>query len=383
MYYNDKMKIDCDIPAGNIIVDRLDGPHATLLKDLRDTEGNWFYWKFRAFFDTPGVYSFTFGNGPAIGERGPAVSTDRGATWFWLGNETTKRDPDSFSYRYDGSPAKREVWFCMAIPYLQSNWEAFLAKKTGSPFLMASSLCASRKGRPVERLSVSDGRYSPAKKRLLLTSRNHACEMMATYVLEGILDASLEESPFGRNFRDRFETIAIPFIDKDGVEDGDQGKYRRPHDHNRDYWETPVYPETTAVMDLVRAWKPDVSIDLHCPWLHDVGNPHGTAKLIHILFPPDGEGGEATRRFGAALEKETPAEVPYSNADGLPFGTRWNNDDTTPEQGFTCDQWCRKNGVETAFCIEVPYAAVHERTFTPENARAFGKAIARSLLQTF
>ena len=35
----------------------------------------------------------------------------------------------------------------------------------------------------------------------------------------------------------------IPFVDIDGVENGDQGK-QAPHDHNRDYINSPIYPET-------------------------------------------------------------------------------------------------------------------------------------------
>ena len=42
------VKIDGDIPGGNIVVDAIDGDPAVLLhQDLRDTAGDWFYWHFR------------------------------------------------------------------------------------------------------------------------------------------------------------------------------------------------------------------------------------------------------------------------------------------------------------------------------------------------
>jgi murein tripeptide amidase MpaA len=40
------------------------------------------------------------------------------------------------------------------------------------------------------------------------------------------------DTPEGRLARERFRFLAVPFMDKDGVEDGDQGKNRRPRDHN-------------------------------------------------------------------------------------------------------------------------------------------------------
>ena len=34
-----------------------------------------------------------------------------------------------------------------------------------------------------------------------------------------------------------FKILCVPFVDFDGVVDGDQGKGRNSHDHNRDYCE--------------------------------------------------------------------------------------------------------------------------------------------------
>ena len=70
------MKIDNQLPGGNVIVEKIDGHNAVLKRELRDTAGNWFYWKFRAEFDEPGDYVFKFLEGASIGNRGAAVSVD-------------------------------------------------------------------------------------------------------------------------------------------------------------------------------------------------------------------------------------------------------------------------------------------------------------------
>jgi hypothetical protein len=59
----------------------------------------------------------------------------------------------------------------------------------------------------------------------------------------------------GRWLRDRVEFLIVPFVDKDGVEEGDQGKNRHPHDHNRDYATPCLYPEVQALRERAAGWS--------------------------------------------------------------------------------------------------------------------------------
>jgi hypothetical protein len=72
-------------------------------------------------------------------------------------------------------------------------------------------------------------------------------------------------------------------VDKDGVEAGDQGKNRMPHDHNRDYGDNPIYPEIQAISDIAHKYKIHFAIDFHCPALR--GDIH---KAMHFLGLADG-----------------------------------------------------------------------------------------------
>ncbi len=372
-----KTAVDAKIPAGNTIVKSYDEVSRTffLEKEFRDTEGNWFYWKFRAIFadsDVNQTFTFRFENGPAIGECGPAFSLDQGKSWQWLGMESVLRDPaDMFSFTC--KPGMKEVWFCMGIPYLQNDLKVFLDK---NPDVERKVLCRTKQNREVELLIIPGG-----SKKLLLTSRHHACEMMATYVLEGIMDYAVKSE----KFRSRYTVYAVPFVDKDGVENGDQGKYRRPHDHNRDYWDTPIYPETAAVMALIRKLKPDVMFDLHCPWLHDVGNPNGTSKLIHYLESENPEMSRTQHRFGELLE-QTACPLVFFDNDKLPFGSEWNNKEViTPEKGITFDTWGQETVPEAdlVLTMEIPYAKVYETPILAADARNLGHAFADALLRLY
>jgi len=227
----DEIRVDCDFPGGNIVVDGIEGDVVRLRPDLRDTAGWWFYWCFRVRGAAGRTLRFEFTDGQPVGVRGPAVSTDGGKTWRWhgAGNGNTR----SFSWRF--APEQNEVRFAFTIPYLQANWQTFLAAHKGNPRLRPEVLCRSRGNRPVQCLYVSDPDGHP-RHRILLTARHHACESMASFAVEGLLQTVLAgDTEDARWLLENVELLVVPFVDKDGVEKGDQGKNRRPRDHNRDY----------------------------------------------------------------------------------------------------------------------------------------------------
>ncbi len=361
--------IDADYPGGNIILERIEGDTVYLRQDLRDTEGWWFYWNFRVRGVTGRTLRFVFTNKNPIGVRGPAVSTDAGRTWAWLGTEKVKAA--SFSYVFP--PDIREVRFCFAIPYQQSDLQRFLARHADCTNLTVRQLCRTRHDRGVERIHVGrlDGRV---RFRVLLTARHHACESIASYALEGLLDAVLAETDDGLWFRRNVEIMAVPFMDKDGVEEGDQGKNRRPHDHYCDYIEKGIYPSVTALRTFVPDWskgKLRVALDLHCPYIK--------GSCIYLVGNHDERIWAEQQRFSIILEDVRTGPLPYRPDDNLPFGRAWN---THANYGSlkTCSQWASElDGIKLAATIEIPYADVRGNAVTAETARAFGADLARAL----
>ena len=261
--------VDDRMPAGNVVVEEIAGDTVRVRPDLRDTEGDWFYWAFRVAGAAGRTLTFRFGGaygGHVVGVRGPMVSTDRGRTWAYAA-------PGSFtssSFTYTFAPDAGEVWFSECHPYHPADWEAFLARHAAARGVAFETgvLCTTRRGRPVEKARFGCLAGTP-KHTVLLTSRHHASETVATFALEGFLEAVLAEDDLGAWLRGNVEVLAVPFMDKDGVVDGDQGKNRRPHDHNRDYTAF-VHPETKAMVAWIRERtdnRLDVWLDLHCPWI--------------------------------------------------------------------------------------------------------------------
>ena len=79
-----------DIPGGNICVIAENGRNIILDIDLRDTRGEWFYWRFESEFQECGLYHFHFARPFKIGPYGPAVSRDGGESWTPRGKSVVR-----------------------------------------------------------------------------------------------------------------------------------------------------------------------------------------------------------------------------------------------------------------------------------------------------
>ncbi len=352
------MRIDKNIPGGNVVVQSISDNEAVLSKEMRGTSGTWFYWKFRAAFDRSGDYRFRFVDGASIGSRGAAFSLDEGLTWSWTGQASADFAHESFAYHADSSC---QVWFCVCIPYMESDLARFLADVS----IEKGELCRSRCGRGVELLKIGSG-----SKIVFLTSRHHAQESMATYAMEGMLREIVEHP---EDFKD-FTIYAVPFMDKDGVENGDQGKNRQPRDHARDYGDNPIYPEVNAAMKLIRNVQPRFVFDMHCPWLRSNCN-----EYVYFVGQKNPRLQEGIDRFSAILERFAPASFPYHSSDNMPYGTSWNTG-ANYTQGSPLVPWCGDLPWKPhAQSIEIPFANCREVTLDADAARLFGVALAKSM----
>lgn len=368
---NCSMRIDAEFPGGNIKIDRIEGDRVYLRPDLRDTPRWWFYWYFRVHGAGGRTVSFEFTNGDPVGVRGPAISTDGGRTWSWLGSETAGKA--SFTYTF--SKEADDTRFAYTIPYLEANLQAFLKSLGADPHLKIDSLCRTRRGRDVEAIYLGRLDAKP-DYRVLVTARHHACEAMANYVLEGLVRAILQNKD-RQWFHEHVEFLIVPFMDKDGVEQGDQGKLRAPHDPNRDYNGTSIYPSVAGLREQIPHWskgKLRMALDLHCPYIRGDRNE----KIFFVGLPSE-RIWRNVQQLSEILESLRPISLPYSAKDNLPFGQEWNNMAKLGEGLSMADWAARIPGVDIAASIEIPYANVSGYPVTPDSARGFGETLVQSI----
>lgn len=369
--------VDAAFPGGNLLVDRVDGDTLYLRQDLRDTEGWWFHWAFRLRGAAGRTVRVQFGpidgkDNPTVGTRGPALSLDGGWTWTW---QSADFAPDRFTVAVP--PDAGEVLLAYADLYTQRHWERFRERLGASPHLADGVLATTRKGRAVELLRAGCLDREP-RFRVAVTARHHACESMASYTVEGMVEGILAPDGEGPWLSENVEFLVVPFVDKDGVEDGDQGKNRRPHDHNRDYGKPSIHVETAALRELVPRWsegKLVASFDLHCPWIRGAHN-----EFAYQVGKSDPRLWTEQRRFGAILEQLHSGSLDYRTEDDLPFGRLWN---TGAAPGYkSCSSWFGEHpGIRLATSLEIAYATAHKRVVTADAARAFGRDLVRSLAE--
>lgn len=256
------------------------------------------------------------------------------------------------------------------MPYVKAQLDTFEQKHVDK--LRISTLCLSQHGTLIPMWELGPS-IQDASHRVMFTARHHCCEMMASYVLEGLLEAAMDNAWW----QDHVAMTVVPFVDIDGVTAGDQGKLRSPRDHNRDYNDEPIYPSTPAIMSLVHErciLGLDMAIDMHCPWIHSQGNE--SVFMAHC-------GGEPfttnQKRFSHCLENAVTGEVPYSSQDDVPYGTSWNVE-LNYKEGCGFSKWlARQQGVSLASTMEVSYAIVRDKIINQDNARHFGRDMASAI----
>lgn len=360
--------IDAEFPGGNIAVDSIESDVVHLSPDLRDTTTDWFYWYFRVSGAEGRALTFVF-HPRNIGVRGPAVSLDGGVNWRWLGAESV----NSGKFTYTFPPEVFDVRFSVGMPYVRSNLDRFLATHRESGYLRIEPLTHTPLKRDVPLLLIEDSRPS---FWIAVTCRQHACEMMASYALEGLIEGVLTDSPAGTWLRENAGFFIVPFMDADGVERGDQGKNRAPHDHNRDYKGEPIYNEVRALKERLPAWsggRPLVTLDLHCPALS--GPVH---ESVFFIEPEDRIQAARMDRLSECLwrAQQGPGLVMHPNK--LAFGCGFNSAPHSTKQNFS--SWsCDLPGALLGVSLEVAYANASGAEVNASSARKLGRDLAGAL----
>lgn len=343
------MKIHSDFTGGNITVVKQNGNDVYLENQIRDSGEDWFYWAFCVEGAEEKEIKFHM-QANRLGYWGPAVSHDL-RKWHWLDDA----DGDSFTYKFSENESK--VYFAHSMLYHPDRFLE-LAKELS---LSVTELCKSRKGRSVP--SVISGRGS---KSIILTARHHACESTGSYVLEGVL-RELAGNPI-----DDTKVFCVPFVDFDGVIDGDQGKARIPHDHNRDY--SPgksIYPETAAIKAYANEVGCNYGFDFHSPW--HISGENDTVFIVRNSK----EKQDKAERFSKILEKQiTSKSMKYASENDHPPMTGWNQ----PSANFSYTMTHRSE-CDIAFSLETSYFGKEDNKISEEKMIELGRCYARAIAE--
>ncbi len=333
--------------------------------NLQTDHDNWFWFYARIHAGgRPSVRLSVNSLANGVTARGPAVSFDNGATWAWNGN-------GSGTNTIIMPPGVDNVLVALAPPYTDSQWLAFLAR-LGSNAPRTRTLTTSNRGRPVPLAEY--GPASGATHRVLVCARTHASEVTGSLVLEGFLETVATDPAWAGRLGHTL-VQAVPFVDRDGVELGEQGKNRRPHDHNGDFSSARrIYAETRAIIALNEdSAQPAMTVDLdiHAPWIEG-----GANETIFSLVPTD----SALRPRYLDFVNDVAAINLAATWPTTTYLTSANQDSsstsTSSHVGYF--RWGPKRA-QISQTYEVPFSQNHGQEVTWAKLRGFGRSLALAI----
>lgn len=299
-----------------------------------------------------------------------AAVSDDGKTWRQTGLGT--RETDRISYPLEGTGGP--LWVAWGPPFTPRETEALIdeAAKSRPDLVHPFTLAETREGRPVRALKIiAEG--GPAKKPAIwIHARQHAWESGSSWVARGLVEWLLGDSAEAKVLRETAEVIVVPIMDVDRVVTGDGGKEADPHDHNRDWFETPHYPEVAAAQARMKAYVAEgrlaVVLDLHNPAPRDL-------RPFFFVGPPEllSETARANReRFlnlAASYLTGPLALDSKARVTGANYHPLWRR---------ISGQWVNDHGNEhtLAACLETSWNTRHSTT---DGYRTVGRQLGEAL----
>lgn len=175
----------------------------------------------------------------------PKISHD-GRNWSAVDSDRVRNFHDGRLIRIELPLNDKPVWIAaqeLVTPDIYDAWNREMASHSGAKLkLLGQSL----EQRPIHYL-VSN---SALRDVLFLVGRQHPPEVSGAVAFFAFAETVLSDTELARNFRERFQIIAIPMLNPDGVVAGHWRHNKGGTDLNRD-WGIFSQPETRAVGQLL------------------------------------------------------------------------------------------------------------------------------------
>ncbi|KAL2094064.1 hypothetical protein ACEWY4_011376 [Coilia grayii] len=178
----------------------------------------------------------------------------------------------TFCFPYDGDTC----YLAHCYPYTYTKLWAYLSAIEHSPklssFCKIRTLCRSLAGNLVPVLTVTSPshrrgeREAAHKPAIVVTARVHPGETNSSWVMKGIIDFLLSDSPDAKLLRDAFIFKLVPMLNPDGVIVGNYRCSLTGRDVNRSYTSNlkDSFPTVHAVQTMVRRLCEEREVLLYC-----------------------------------------------------------------------------------------------------------------------
>jgi Zinc carboxypeptidase/Cytosolic carboxypeptidase N-terminal domain len=369
------MKVRTDFPGGSAVVDKIDARAQRVeFRPGGDLKRGWLcWWYFKVDGLRPGetlTLDLAAADRFAFCDRA-SFSLD-GKTWQHT--PVAKRVAGHFVYELKVDAD--HVWIAWGPPFVLADAKRLVdgaAKKVKADVF---ELTKTSRGRSVWAIKIDEtGSDAPDRPIVWIHARQHAWETGSSWVCKGFVEWIVSDDPEAVALRKQAVIVVVPIVDVDNVEDGCGGKSQEPHDNNRDWSETPIHPETKAMLPLLRRYglksRAGYYVDLHNP------APDDPAPFFFVAaeskLTPKSRGRLTSFLDAARLEIVGPLKLAAKTRESGPrYDKAWDKMSTNWVAGLS--------ETMVAVCLETAW---NRPDATTENyelvGRQLGKAIGRDL----
>lgn len=209
----------------------------------------------------------------------PKISSD-GKNWQYLPQESVKlsefagRNQARITVRSSGAP----MFVSAQEIIVPATYDAWLDDAERHPEVARSLLGQSAQGRDIEMIRIGNPQ---AREQVVLVGRQHPPEVSGALAMFPFMETLLGDDLLARAFRARFEIVAVPLLNPDGVVLGHWRHNTGGLDLNRD-WGGFTQPETQLMNGLLQqiGADPDDQLRLFLDF-------HSTDKDVFYTIPDE------------------------------------------------------------------------------------------------
>lgn len=366
------ININSNFDGGNIEVVEARAPANIRLQIRKDTGSDhyqWFYFRVTGARDTDLALSIDNASGasyPRGWEGYRAVASYDQQRWFRVPTQL-----DSGKLRIRHRPTQDGVYYAYFAPYSMERHRALVARAQARPGVRLEVVGQSLDGQDLDLLVLSEASSAAPgepKKRCWIWARQHPGETMAEWLVEGLVDALLDENdPVARAVLRKADVYVVPNMNPDGSSRGHLRCNAIGTNLNRE-WQEPSLersPEVYRVRNKMQEVGVDFGLDVH----GDEALPYNFISGIDGIPSLSPKQRQLMLDYSAALLAASPdfqVEQGYPVAPAgranLAMGANWVG------ERFGC----------LAMTLEMPFKDTaphgHPDGWSPARARAFGRA---------
>jgi hypothetical protein len=263
------------------------------------------WYAFRLIPRTAGTANITLEYVDGYHRYRPKTSTD-GLHWSVVDESLVSRASDGQSATVRIPLFGEPVWVSaqeLVLPTMYDVWNRKIAAQSDAGLAL---LGKSKSGQAIPLLTVNEN----ASEVLLLVGRQHPPEVSGAFALFAFYETLVADNELAKRFRDRYQVLAVPLLNPDGVVGGNWRHNLGNTDLNRD-WGPFEQPETRLIRDLLDR------LDAEGRHVRVFLDFHSTAE--NVFYTQDDDNATIPAQFARTwldnARARVPETYPYTNRE--------------------------------------------------------------------